>query len=134
MMKQLAPALHGQLPGSLELAYLGDTIYDLYVRRTLVETGGKTNALHAQATKKVNAAAQSQALAYIETRLTQNESDVVRRARNAKQTPPRNADAQAYHRATAMEALIGYLALTGQYERLNEIMSIALNARLDEER
>lgn len=120
-------AAHGQLPGSLELAYLGDTVYDLYVRAKLVMTGGKMKALHVAAVKKVNAHAQSEALGRIEHMLTEPEADVVRRARNAHQSPPRNADASEYHRATALEALIGYLSLTGQNARLDEIMAAVLS-------
>ena len=52
--------------------------------------------------------------------------DVARRARNAHQTPPRNADAAEYHRATALEALIGYLFVTGQNARMEEILALAL--------
>ena len=117
---------HGQLPGSLELAYLGDTIYDLYVRAELVQAGGKIGNLHAQAVKRVNARAQSEALRRVEGMLTGLEADVVRRARNARQTPPKHADPLEYHRATALEALIGYLALTGQDARVREIVSMAL--------
>ena len=51
---------------------------------------------------------------------------MVRRARNAKQTPPRNADAAEYHRATGLEALIGWLYVTGQGDRMNEILAKAL--------
>lgn len=119
-------AAHGQLPGSLELAYLGDTVYDLYVRSKLVMTGGKMKALHGAAVRQVNAHAQSQALGRVEPMLTELEADVVRRARNAHQSPPRHADASEYHRATALEALIGYLSLTGQGARLDEIMAVAL--------
>ena len=74
----------------------------------------------------VCAHAQSQALARVQDRLTEAEADVVRRARNAKQSPPRNADPGEYHHATALEALIGYLYVTGQRERMNEILALAL--------
>lgn len=117
---------HGQLPGSLELAYLGDTIYDLYVRARLLSKGGKVAALHREAVKKVNAHAQSEALARVESILSEEEKDVVRRARNADQVAPSRADPADYRRATGLEALIGYLALTGRTDRLDEVMRAAL--------
>ena len=112
----------GQLPGSLELAYLGDTLWDLFVREELVRTGGRMRDLHRAAVARVNAGAQSRALARIETELTDEETAVVRRARNARQTPPRHADPAEYCRATALEALFGYLYLTGRSERMRELM------------
>ena len=103
----------GQMPGSLELAYLGDTIYDLYVRRRLVRRGGRVQRMHREAVTLVCAHAQAEAA-------------VARRARNAHQNPPRHADPAEYHRATALEALIGYLYLTDQQARVDELMRLAL--------
>lgn len=117
---------HGALPGSLELAYLGDALYDLYVRERLIAHGGRVRALHKEAVGLVCAHAQSEALGRVEGMLTEREADVVRRARNARQTPPRNADAGEYHRATALEALVGYLYVTGQRDRMNEVLGVAL--------
>ena len=117
---------NGQLPGSLELAYLGDTLWDLMVRTRLVRKGGRMRDLHRAAVKQVCAKAQSDALARIEAALTEEESAVVRRARNAKQTPPRNADPGDYHRATALVALVGWLYLNGQTARMDELMNAAL--------
>lgn len=117
---------HNALPGSLELAYMGDTIYDLYVRRRLVLRGGRVQNMHRDAVKLVCASAQALALDRIADQLTDAEADVVRRARNAHQNPPRNANPGQYHRATALEALIGYLYLTGQTERMDELMRKAL--------
>ena len=117
---------HGSLPGSLELAYLGDTLYDLYVRAQLVREGGRVRDMHKDAVRHVCAHAQSEALGRIESELTPSEADVVRRARNAHQSPPKNADAAEYHRATALEALIGYLYATGQARRMDELLCRAL--------
>ena len=117
---------HKTLPGSLELAYLGDALYDLYVREHLVAGGGRVRALHREAISLVCAHAQSEALARIAGELTDAEADVVRRARNAKQSPPKNADPGEYHHATALEALIGWLYVTGRRERMNEILQRAL--------
>ena len=116
---------HNALPGSLELAYLGDALYDLYVREHLIARGGKVRALHREAISLVCAHAQSEALARVADVLTDEEADVVRRARNAKQSPPKNADPGEYHRATALEALVGWLYVTGQKERMNELLQEA---------
>lgn len=117
---------HNSLPGSLELAYLGDTIYDFYVRRALVRRGGRVQNMHKEAVSMVCNHGQAQALARIEGELTEAEAGVVRRARNAHQNPPRNANPAEYHRATGLEALMGYLYLTGQQQRLDQLMRIAL--------
>lgn len=117
---------HGTLPGSLELAYLGDTLYDLYVREHLIARGGRVRNLHRQAVGLVCAHAQSEALTRVEGMLTEAEAAVARRARNAKQSPPRSADPGEYHRATALEAVVGYLYVTGQRERMNAILAVAL--------
>ena len=117
---------HNSLPGSLELAYLGDSLYDLYVREHLVARGGRVRAMHREAISLVCAHAQAEALARIADGLTDAERDVVRRARNAHQSPPKNADAAEYHHATALEALIGWLYVTGQRERMNEVLRMAL--------
>ena len=117
---------HNVLPGSLELAYLGDTVYDLYVRSHLVNHGGRVGALHRRAVRYVCAHAQCEALGRVESMLTDEEAAVVRRARNVRQSPPRNADPAEYHRATALEALIGYLYVTGRHERLEQILWSAL--------
>ena len=117
---------HNALPGSLELAYLGDALYDLYVREHLIAKGGRVRAMHREAISLVCAHAQAEALARISGALTGPEADVVRRARNAHQSPPRNADPGEYHHATALEALIGWLYVTGQGERMNEVLERAL--------
>ena len=116
----------GRPPGSLELAYLGDTLWDLMVRARLVKKGGRMKDLHRAAIKLVCARAQSEALARIADRLTEEEEAVVRRARNARQTPTKNADPGDYHRATALEALVGWLYLTDQRARMDELMNAAL--------
>jgi len=117
---------HNMLPGSLELAYMGDAIYDLCVRRRLLKKGGRVQAMHREAIKLVCAHAQAEALGRIEGELTEDEAGVVRRARNAHQSPPKNANAGEYHRATALEALIGYLYLTDQHARMDELIRKAL--------
>lgn len=124
---------HNALPGSLELAYLGDTVYDLYVRRALVRRGGRVQQMHRTAVTLVCAHAQAQAYGRIEAQLSEAEAAVARRARNAHQSPPKNANAAEYHRATALEALIGYLYLSGQRARIDELMRLALPEEYVEE-
>ena len=119
---------YGQLPGSLELAFVGDSVYDLFIRSHLVKKGGRIKEIHKAAVQRVNAHAQSESLSLIEDLLTEEETKILRRARNAKQTPTKNADAGEYHRATALEALIGYLYVTGRRERLDEMLKAALRA------
>jgi len=117
---------HNALPGSLEMAYLGDALYDLHVRKKLLARGGRVHALHKDAVKLVCAHAQSEALERVLPELTEQEAAVVRRARNAHQAPPRNANPAEYHRATALEALIGYLYIKGENRRMETVLSIAL--------
>ena len=117
---------HGSLPGSLELAYLGDSLYDLYVRERLIARGGRVKELHRRAISLVCAHAQSEALARVQDMLSDAEKDVVRRARNAHQNPPKNADPGEYHHATALEALIGWLYVTGQRDRMNDVLAAAV--------
>lgn len=118
---------HGQIPGSLELAYLGDTVYDLYVRRRLVARGGRMKQLNAMAAAQVCAHAQACAFDRVEGALNEEEAAVARRARNAKLHPPRHADPAEYQRASALEALVGYLYIMGRAKRLDEIMRLALD-------
>ena len=120
---------HNMLPGSLELAYIGDAVYELYVRKTLLSSGGHVRNLHKKAIALVCCEAQAQALERIEASLTDEEADIVRRARNAHQSPPKRAEAAVYHRATALEALIGYLYLTNQTTRMEELLQLAIILR-----
>ena len=112
---------------------MGDAVYDLYVRASLVREGGRVRAMHRRAIRMVCAHAQSEALRRLEGDLTEDEADVVRRARNAHQSPPKNADPAEYHRATALEALIGYLYLTGRRERMEALLDACVAGLEDEE-
>lgn len=129
---QSMPFAHNMQPGSLELAYLGDAIYDFYVRRALVSKGGRVQAMHREAVSHVCAHAQAEALARIEGELTEAEAGVVRRARNAHQSPTKNASAAEYHRATAFEALIGWLYLNDEQARMDALLRMALEDLYDE--
>ena len=115
----------------LVLAYLGDTIYENYVRRHLINKGiGNVNDLQKEAIKYVSAIAQAQYInKLIETNgLAEDELDVVKRARNYKTTShPKSCDIITYKYATGLEALIGYLDLTNKKERIDEIMNFILS-------
>ena len=109
-------------------AYVGDSIYDIYVRTNLVQnTNLKPHKLHIETIKKVKAKAQAETLMKIQDKLTQEEKEIVRRARNTKNHHlPKNANVKDYCYATALEALIGYLFLTEQEERLQEIIRLCI--------
>jgi len=108
---------------SLALAFVGDAVFNLFVRTMLVGSGKKVKELHIDATKYVKASAQAQILRKLEDKLTDKEKHIVRTARNAKvNTVPKNADIMDYHYSTGFEALLGYLYLTGQKNRLEEIL------------
>ena len=112
----------------LTLAYLGDAIYDLVIRTVLVGRGNApVNTLHRQASSMVKAEAQKASLHQIEPLLSEEEKSVYRRGRNAKSyTTAKNASVGDYRIATGFEALLGYLYLTGQMERLLYLVKAGL--------
>ena len=116
---------------SLALAYMGDAVYEKYIRHHLLLKGAvKPHLLHREATRFVSAKAQSKVIHYIleESILDEEEQGVVRRGRNAKSgTVPKNTDVQTYRYSTAFEALIGYLFLSGRMERAEEIIRLAID-------
>lgn len=112
----------------LVLAYIGDAVYDMIIR-TYICAGKETkvNQLHRKAIKYVKAKAQSDIFQAVESKLTEEEIAVYRRGRNAKSaTVPKNADLIDYRRATGFEALVGYLYLEKQYDRLIEIIKYGI--------
>jgi len=139
MMKQarvamdpvIAPALPGDMPlGQLSpvvLAYIGDAVFEIYVRQRLVAGyTRKPHELHRAATRHVSAAAQAKLLERWQPLLTGEEADIVRRGRNTKSgQPPKNADPADYRHATALECLVGYLYYRGDKERLEQLIDIA---------
>ena len=109
----------------LVLAYLGDTVYESYVREYLIRKNinKKVNDLHKSAIKYVNAKAQATVIHAIEEELTEDEERIYKRGRNQKShTSPKNADIIDYKHATGFEALIGYLYLGKEIERLEYIV------------
>lgn len=110
----------------LTWAYVGDSVYELYIRAKLVnETNLKPHKLHIEAIKYVKAKAQAELLQKIYDKLSDEEKDIVRRGRNAENHHlPKNSNIQEYMYATAFEALIGYLYLTKQNRRIKEILDL----------
>lgn len=115
----------------LVLAYIGDTIYDLFVRTYLVHTHDATvHDLNQHAIQFVKASSQSDMLSRIEGFLTDEEKDLVRRGRNAKSgTIPKNVNLGEYKRATGFETLLGYLFLSNQGDRLCEVLGQILDIK-----
>ena len=119
-----APVRDPRQLSPLVLAYVGDTIYDLYVRTQLILTTDATaHSLHMQAAQRVCAKGQAEALRRIWDQLTEEEQGVYKRGRNSHMgTVPKNAAIQDYRAATGLEALLGYLYLGGQDQRLTQLM------------
>lgn len=118
---------------SLALAYLGDSIYEVYVRKYLLEQGiVKVFDLQKEATKYVSARGQYSFLKDLinDNILTEEELRIVTRARNHKShAHPKNTDIVTYKHATGLEALIGHLYLTGNIDRIDEIMNYILTSK-----
>lgn len=114
----------------LTLAYIGDGIYELYIRTILIKQGNcQANKLHKRASRLVKAPAQSAMIAVLEPLFTPEEEAVYKRGRNAKSyTTAKNATTGEYRRATGFEAVMGYLYLTGQYYRMIDLIKIGLEA------
>lgn len=115
---------------SLALAYMGDAVYDVFIRQHLLESGKtKPHKLHMEATRYVSAKAQASILKKMveENFLTEEELVIMKRGRNAKSgTIPKNTDVQTYRHSTAFEAVIGWIYLANDTKRLNEIIGEAI--------
>lgn len=109
----------------LTLAFVGDAVHTAYIRTRLVSQGdNKAQALHREASRYVNAAAQSRVAHELAEELSEEESAVYKRGRNAKSaTVPKHADVADYRHATGFEALIGYLFLAGKTGRMEELLA-----------
>ena len=111
------------------LAYIGDAVYELEIRKALLRSGiHNIRTLHLETVKRVNAAAQAGVLKEIAPQLNTEEQQVVRRGRNAHQKHlPRAVSAATYAKSTAFEALIGYLYLRGEEDKISAITATAVN-------
>jgi len=108
------------------LAYVGDAVHSLYVRQHLVSNSdSKSGDLHKIASKIVSAVNQSKLADIAINIMTEEEMDIFRRARNSHtHSSAKNADISDYKKASGYEAVIGYLYLTGQNERLYQLLNI----------
>lgn len=113
----------------LVLAYIGDSIYDLVVKTYIVGLGNtQVNKMNKKASGIVKAQTQSEIIGYLEEYLTEEEDMIYKRGRNAKSyTSAKNATIGDYRRATGFEALMGYLYLTGQYDRMTVLIRKGLD-------
>ena len=118
----------------LVLAYIGDGIYDLIIRTIVVYQGNtQANKLHRRTSELVKAATQATMIDLLFEDMTTEEQDIFRRGRNAKSpTMAKNATMKDYRKATGFEALMGYLYLKGEYERMTDLIKLGL-ARLEEQ-
>jgi len=107
----------------LALAYVGDAVFELYIRTKLAAYPAKVHDLHRSAVKYVQAARQAEIIHAWEPDLTDEEREVVRRGRNAKSGVPRSSGVAEYRYSTGMEALLGFLYLSGRQERLLHLLS-----------
>jgi len=110
------------------LAFIGDAVYSLYIREKYsMTTDYKTGELQRLTTQKVSAHGQSELINYVLPLLSEDEEDVFKRGRNAKKaTKSKNASVAEYNRSTGFEALLGYLYISGDKERIDYILSAAL--------
>lgn len=111
----------GRLP-PLVLAYIGDAVFNLYVRTRLLNfEQNKVRILHNFGARMVSATLQAYALRQLEAGLDEKELDIVRRGRNAKSTVPKSASVSDYRSSTGFEALLGFLQLSGDHARLEAL-------------
>lgn len=112
----------------LNLAFIGDDAYDLVIRTYLMSKGNRAvNKINKEANEFVKAKAQSNMIAVLEEHFTEEEMGVYKRGRNAKTAnSAKNATVAEYRRATGFEAVMGYLYLQGEYERMLHLIRIGL--------
>lgn len=117
----------------LVLAFIGDAIYEVFVRTYLVDNNRYISAhkLHVKAVSFVKAHAQNEIMKKIEDKLTEEEYSIFKRGRNSKSgTVPKNAQVQEYRVATGFETLIGFLYITEQVDRLNELLEMIIKLEM----
>ena len=112
----------------LTWAYIGDAVYELYIRNYFINTTKlKPHKLQIESIKYVKAKAQAEIIEKLMDNLTEKEQEIVKRGRNAENHHlPKNATIQEYMYSTAFEALIGYMYLTKQDDRLKEILDLCI--------
>ena len=122
MLHRLQEAGDPRLFPPVVWAYVGDAVFELYVRLRLTESTQRIQLLHRSAVSYVRAGGQAEILKNWHARLSEDEKGVVRRGRNVKSAVPRNADMGEYRQSTGFEALVGYLYLMGRWDRLWELL------------
>ena len=117
----------------LTLAYIGDSIYDLVIKTLVISSGNRpVNQLHKMTSSLVQASAQSRMMRTLQGLLTEEEHAVYKRGRNAKSvSPAKNQSVTDYRRATGFEALMGYLYLKKEWERMLSLIRIGLESLED---
>ncbi len=120
--------LDAKMLSPLVWAYIGDSVYELFIRTYLINnSNAKPHKLHIESIKYVKAKAQADILKKISDNLTDEEKDIVRRGRNTENHHvAKNSNVADYSQSTAFEALIGYLYLTKQDDRLKEILNMCI--------
>lgn len=128
---KLFSEVEAKMLSPLQLAYIGDSVYEVLVRTYIISKNNKNvNELHKLSVKLVKAKAQAEIVLNLEDKLTEEEWTLVKRGRNSKSaTVPKNADLNDYKYATGFETLMGYLYLSGKYKRINEIFSLIISNR-----
>ena len=119
-----------KLYSPLTLAYLGDAVYEMVIRTICVKrTNMQTQKLHRKVTGYVSAKAQAKMMDALLKELTEEEESIYRRGRNSKPyTKAKNASMEEYLKATGFEALVGYLYLQKEYERMNALIAHGIEA------
>ncbi len=111
----------------LMLAYIGDAVFELEVRTHVIMSGRrKIRDIHQDTVAVVKAESQARVIRNLFNDLSEAEQEIVKKGRNAKSTPPRNADLGDYKMSTGFEALLGYLYLKGDEKRLQYLINQAL--------
>lgn len=113
----------------LALAYVGDAVFDLVIKSLILNRGNKpVQKLHQETSAIVRASAQSRMMRVIQEKVTEEEHQVYKRGRNSKTvSPAKNQSVTDYRRATGFEALIGYLYLKREYQRMLELIKLGLD-------
>lgn len=113
---------------SLALAYLGDAVLEIYIREYVIRMGKtKIDQLHRSAVKFVNAKAQSLIYDSIQSLLSDDEMVILRKGRNAKKNIPKNVEMVDYRKSTGVEALLGYLFLKEDHDRIKELVNYIIS-------
>ncbi len=116
----------------MSLAFIGDAVQSLYTRtRVTLASSSKTGVLHKEVTKVVKAVSQSRVVDLVAPLFDETEADIFRRARNCHvQTSAKHAEMSEYRKASGLEAVLGYLYLTGKEERLIRLLNISFEENL----